>query len=148
MPKMGCTTYLFPERSQENTSMKPNQLVSEAWLKISSDNALYSDQWLCDETWVRVIKKCYPSLPVAISFNCATLNRILTGLSGNHDQSNIMGIYHAKFSTLCPYDGQKRKVSYYFRQVDSAIPSSPTASSDVQDTNAKRSGENLCFRKR
>ena len=116
---------------------KPKDLISDAWRKISSENTLYSDQWLCDETWFRVIKRQYPSLQNAIIFNRGVLNRVLSPLAGSYDQSNIEGIYHATFRTICPYDGQRRCVSYYFRQVHGAPPSSPMAPSDVQDVIAK-----------
>ena len=75
---------------------KSNDLISDAWWKISSKNALYSNQWLCNETWFQVIKRYYPSLPDAVNFNCKFLNRVLIALSGYYDQSNIQGIYHAK----------------------------------------------------
>ena len=112
---------------------KAKDLISDAWRKISSENSLYSDQWLCDETWYRVIRRYYPSLPDTIKFNRTVLNRALTPLSGSYDQTNIEGIYHANFFMICPYEGKKRNVSYYFRTVHGAPPSSPTASSSVQD---------------
>jgi hypothetical protein len=48
---------------------KSNDLISDAWRKISSENTLYSAQWLCDETWYRVIERYYPLLPDMINFN-------------------------------------------------------------------------------
>ena len=112
---------------------KLKDLISDAWRKISSENTVYSDQWLCDETWYRVIKRYYPLLQDTIKFNRPVLNRALTPPSGSYDQTNVEGIYHANFCMICPYDGKKHNVSYYFRTVLDAPPSSPTAPSDVQD---------------
>jgi hypothetical protein len=39
-----------------------------------------------------------------------------------------------KFSVKCPYSYQKRRVSYYFRQVNGKPPSDPICALDVTDT--------------
>ena len=72
--------------------VKAGASITKAWLKLSSENLLYNDQWIYDETWLRLIKKHYSALPDAINFNCATLNRALSHLVGEFDSSNIPGI--------------------------------------------------------
>ena len=39
--------------------MKASALITKAWLQLSSNNPLYNDQWISDETWLRLIKKHY-----------------------------------------------------------------------------------------
>ena len=44
-------------------------------------------------------------------------------------------VYMAKFSTVCPYSGDARRVSYYFRQAanDTQPPDDPQCALDVFD---------------
>ena len=118
--------------------VKACALITKAWLQLRSNNPLYNDQWISDETWLRLIKKHYSALQDAINFNRAALNRALSPLVGEFNSSNIPGIYRTQFFTLRLYDDKKkRQVSFYYRQVHNEPPSRPTAATDVLYIHAK-----------
>jgi hypothetical protein len=50
----------------------------------------------------------------------------------------------AKFRTECPYSGERRRVSYFFRQVNSKPPADPVLSLDITDELSK--SNSLCMR--
>jgi hypothetical protein len=118
--------------------IKNNDLIAKAWLQLSSNNTLYHDQWVSDETYFRAIDKQYPSLTGAVPFSRTALNRALGPLARELSPSNTSGIYQKSFTTTCPYDVDKRRrVRYYYRQVHGKRPSQPLAATDVTDAHAK-----------
>ena len=40
--------------------MRVNELICKAWLKLNAEDNSYADQWILDETWMRVIRKRCP----------------------------------------------------------------------------------------
>ena len=48
---------------------------------------------------------------------------------------NDYGLYVAKFSTECPYSGDKRRVSFYFRQatINDNPPNDLVSAADIVD---------------
>ena len=40
--------------------MRVNELICNAWLKLSAEINRYADQWISGETWLRVIGKRCP----------------------------------------------------------------------------------------
>ena len=45
---------------QAKVNMRVNELICKAWLKLSAEDNSYADQWISDETWLRVIRKRCP----------------------------------------------------------------------------------------
>ena len=96
---------------------------------------LYQQCWLCDETIFRILNTNYPSLKKAFNFTRQWLNRALPDKAGLCTVPNPLGIYVAKFSTVCPYSGDRRNVFYYFRQDsnNNQPPDDPQCALDVFD---------------
>jgi hypothetical protein len=67
-------------------------------------------------------------------FTCEGLNCALSTKAGPCTDRNEFGLFVAEFSVKCPYSYQKRRVSYYFRQVNGKPPSDPICALDVTDT--------------
>ena len=105
-------------------------LVREAWLEIS-ENTSHRDRWLFDETILRQIRLRLPT----INLNCRAINLALKTIAGSHHSTNILGLYHDEFRTICPYNTNKkpRDVQYFYRYV-CTNPSFPRFPSDVEDT--------------
>jgi hypothetical protein len=73
-------------------------------------------------------------LKKTFDFTREGLNRALSAKAGPCTDPNEFGLFVAKFSVKCPYSYQKRRVSYYFRQVNGKPPSDPICALDVTDT--------------
>ncbi|KAL7525012.1 hypothetical protein ACHAXR_003180, partial [Thalassiosira sp. AJA248-18] len=113
-------------------------IIQEAWQKISANNPVHQDTWLCDETILRLLQARYTKFPEAITLNRKAVNGALTPLAGPFDKSNLLGFYHADFKTKCPYnDNARRMVHYYYTSVLQEPPSKPYEASDVEDIIAK-----------
>ena len=118
--------------------MRVNELICKAWLKLSAEDKSCADQWISDETWRRVIRKCHIYLSDAIQLNCGALNLALPSLSTRRfGSSNLNGIYHKNSQKACPYAGKKRRVSFYYRSVHRQPPSDPSAATNIEDVFAK-----------
>ena len=93
---------------------------------------------MCDETIFRILNAHYPNLKISFNFDRKGLNRALSVKASPCTTQNPHGLYVAKFQTECPYFGNKREVSYYFRQVtnDTQPPHDPQCALDVFDKHA------------
>ena len=106
-------------------------VIQDAWLKMSGESAVYQDTWLYDKSALRATKDRYPSFPTNVTLNQKSVNVTLTALSESFDNTNIKGIYHKKFTTLCPYKGKKWQVIYYYHTVTNTPQSPHMQASDV-----------------
>ncbi len=111
-------------------------LITAAYKQVTLD-ATFSDQWFIDETLYRAVNNRYPDISNLSNFNREAFNRALGNIGGGFDGSNQSGIYKTKFKTLCPYGGNRRNITYYYRQVHQGVPSQPEQASDVEDLIAK-----------
>jgi hypothetical protein len=86
------------------------------------------------------------------NFTREGLNRALSAKAGPFTDPNDFGLFLAKFRTKCPYSGERRKVSYFFRQVNGKPPADPVLSLDITDELSKsnspcmRLGRAACMR--
>jgi hypothetical protein len=83
---------------------------------LSGASSLYHQNWMCDETIFWILNIHYPQLKNTFNSTHEGLNRALSSKAGSFTGQNDYGVYVAKFSTECPYSGDKRRVSNYFRQ--------------------------------
>ena len=60
------------------------------------------------------------------------LNRALSAKAGPFTDPNEFGLFLAKFRE-CPYSGERRRVSYFFRQVNGKHPADPVLSLDIRN---------------
>ena len=71
------------------------------------------------------------------NFTCEGLNRALSAKAGPFTGPNEFGLFLAKFQTECPYSGERRRVSYFYRQVNGKPPADPVLSLDITDELSK-----------
>jgi hypothetical protein len=110
----------------QNNSQK---LISQAWLKLSSEQTQYQDRWVSDETWVRVMIRCHPDLVAATNIDCGKFNPAITTSYGSiydhFDSSNHLGIFSKKFKAVCPYSNKRRSIRWYYRTIKGPHPDDP-----------------------
>jgi len=124
--------------------MTKSSLLLLAWCTIAA-NPLFSNKWLCDETWFRLTHARYPTLRyigdttagVARGKFTAALNRCYA-TEASSGQLNPNGVYHAQFFHVCPYTDKNRRVNYfYFDSTLNNKPKPPGTWRDVADLYAK-----------
>ena len=92
------------------------------------------DTWLVDETLYRHLCSLYPKLEANETFTRASMVRALAGLaSDSFDSKSPTHIYRKMFSLVCPYGGKQRRIHYYYRSTDGAIPRAPAEASEIDD---------------
>ncbi len=116
---------------------KNSNIICASYINLTTACSQYQDMWIRDETWYRLLNAHYPHLKKTFDFTGEGLNRALSAKAGPCLGPNEFRLFVAKFSVQCPYSYQKRRVSYYFRQVNSKPPSDPKCALDVTDTLAK-----------
>ncbi len=72
------------------------------------------------------------------NFTCEGLNRALSAKAGPCTGQYDYSLYYAKFQTECPYSGDKRRVSFYFRQatINGNPSDDPVSAADIVDAHA------------
>jgi hypothetical protein len=71
------------------------------------------------------------------NFTREGLNRALSAKAGSFTGPNEFGLFLAKFQTECPYSGERRRVSYFYRQVNGKLPADPVSPLDITDELSK-----------
>ena len=79
----------------------------------------------------------YPHLKNTFNFTREGLNRALSVKTGPFTGPNEFGPFLAKFQTECPYSGDKRRVTYFYRQVNGKPPKDPVCPLDINDELSK-----------
>jgi hypothetical protein len=77
------------------------------------------------------------------NFTRVGLNRALSAKAGTFTGPNEFGLFLAKFSTECPYSGERRRVSYFYRQVNGKHPADPVSPLNITDELSK--SNSLCM---
>ncbi len=93
-----------------------NSMANESWLQIT-DSLLndYYNKWICDELWYRIMCSHFPHFSGAFPFERSTFVRGISRMVGGFDNPNANGVYHKAFKSICPYDGSRRTVHYFYR---------------------------------
>ena len=117
---------------------KTYSIIYQCYYNLSTAVAKYQDNWMCDETWVRVISLRYPDVINSISFSREVFNRAISGYAAQCGSPNELGIFMHQFWMLCPYDsGKRRRVSYFYRQVAGKPPAAPSGPHDCNDEHVR-----------
>ena len=106
---------------------KNSNIICDSYLNLTAASSHYQDNWICDETLFRLLNAHYPHLKNTFNFTREGLNRALSAKAGTFTGPNEFGLFLAKFSTECPYSGERRRVSYFYRQVNGKLPADPPA---------------------
>ncbi len=112
-------------------------LICDSCLSLTAACSQYQDNWLCDETCFRLLNSHYPCLKNTFKFTREGLNRALSAKAGPFTGPNEFSLFYAKFYTECPFSGNKRRVSYFYRQVNGMPPADPVSPLDITDELSK-----------
>jgi hypothetical protein len=123
---------------------KSSNIICDSYLNLTAASSQYQDNRICDETWFRLLNAHYPHLKNIFNFTRKGLNRALSAKAGPFTDSNEFGLFLAKFCTECSYSGERRRVSYFFKQVNGKPPADPVSSLDITDELSK--SNSLCMR--
>jgi hypothetical protein len=116
---------------------KNSNIICDSYLNLTAVSSHYQDNWICDETWFRLLNAHYPHLKNTFNFTREGLNRALSAKAGSFTGPNEFGLFLAKFQTECPYSGERRRVSYFYRQVNGKLPADPVSPLDITDELSK-----------
>ena len=117
---------------------KSSDIIRQCYVNLTDAVEKFQDNWMCDETWVRVITARYPDVINSILFSRATFNRAISTIASQFGTHNALGIFIHQFQTSCPYDsGQQRRVSYFYRQVAGKPPAAPKRPHDCKDVHVR-----------
>ncbi len=93
---------------------KNSDIIRQCYVNLTDALEKYQDNWVCDETWVRVISAHYPDVINSIGFLRATFNCAISRHASQCGTQNALGMFIHQFQISCPYDsGQWRKVSFF-----------------------------------
>ena len=113
---------------------KNRDIIRQCFVNLTDAIMKYQVNWMCDETWVRVISTRYPDVINSIGFSRATFNHGISMLASQCGTQNALGIFIHQSQTSCPYDSaQRRKVLFYYRQVLGKPPTLPKKLHDCKD---------------
>ena len=113
------------------------RIISGSYLNLTAASSQYQDNWICDETWFRLLNAHYPHMKNTFNFTRVGLNRALSVKAGPFTGPNELNLFLAKFQTECPYSGERRRVSYFYRQVNGKPPADPLSPLDITDELSK-----------
>ena len=114
-------------------------IIYQCYGKLTDAIEKYQDNWMCDETWFKVITSRYPEVVNAIGgFSREDFNRAISDHASQCGAPNELGIFKHQFALSCPYNlGQWRRVSFYYRQVKGKPPAAPSGPHDCEDVHVR-----------
>ncbi len=116
------------------------KIIFDAYCKLTATRRELQDNWICDQTLLRLLDAHYPSLKNTFDFTRGRMVRALSAYAPPtfHSQ-NEHGVFSKQFQTSCPYDGTKRRrVTYFYRQLNGKPPADPVSVRDITDVHAGR----------
>ena len=116
--------------------VKPNDIISQCYVNLTNAVEKYQDNWICDETWFRVISARYPDVINSVGFSRVAFNRAISRRASQCGTPNDSGIFMHHFQ-MPLYEGKKRKVFFYYRQVAGKLPASPSGPHDCKDVHIR-----------
>jgi len=100
-------------------TQSPNTIfVSKSWMQLTDDpQQQYSDKWIYDESWFRIMNEKFPNLSQTFNFRRTDVIKTIALLAGPFNDSNINRIYHKKFKVKCLITGNKRPVNFFIDRI-------------------------------
>ena len=116
------------------------KIIFDAYCKLTATRRELQDNWICDETLLRLLDAHYPSLQNTFGFTRGRLVRaLLAYVPPIFHIKHEHGVFLKQFKTSCPYDSTKRRrVSYFYRQWNDKPPADPVSVHDITDVHAER----------
>ena len=93
---------------------KKNKVIYQCYVKLTDVVEKYQDNWICDETWFRVIKSHYPDVINSIGFSRTDFICAISGHACECETQNELGIFKHQFVLSCPYDSGQRRRNLFF----------------------------------
>jgi hypothetical protein len=109
----------------------------DSYLNLTAASSHYQDNWIYYETCFRLLNAHYPRLKNTFNLTREGLNRAFSAKAGPFTSHNQFSLFYAKFYTECPYSGDKRRVSYFYRQVNGKPPADLVSPLDITDELSK-----------
>jgi len=88
--------------------VKHNDIISQCYINLTDAIEKYQDNWICDETWFRVISARYPDVINSVGFSRAAFNRAISCRASQCGTPNDSGIFMHHFQMPCLYEGKKK----------------------------------------
>ena len=117
--------------------VKPNDIISQCYINLNNAVEKYQDNWICNETWFRVISACYPNVINSVGFSRVAFNCAISRRASQCGTPNYSGIFMHHFQMPCLCEGKKRKAFFYYRQVAGKPPASPSGPHDCEDVHIR-----------
>ena len=100
--------------------------VTITWL---SDGSQFEDQWICDESWLRILKRYFPLLRNEIDLCLSDVSRALATISIHGSNHSDTMIFPKTFSMNCPLSpGDRRRINFFYRSTNGIPPPDPSNS--------------------
>ena len=104
-------------------------LLTGSWRQLTDDpGGCYTNKWICDELWFRILNMRFPNLSGAFCFHRTSVVQSISVLAGKFDELNTNRIYHKTFKIECPYEGRSRNVHFFYCHKKGQMPSDISAS--------------------
>ena len=78
---------------------KSSDIIRQCYMNLTDAVEKFQDNWMCDETWVRVITARYPDVINSIGFSRSSFNRVISMLASQCGTQNALGIFIHQFQT-------------------------------------------------
>ena len=108
---------------------KNSDIIRQCYVNLTDVIEKYQDNWVCDETWVRVISAHYPGVINSIGFSRATFNRAISRHASQCGTQNALSMFIHQFLISCPYDSGV----IFYRHVAGKPPAAPSGPHDCED---------------
>ncbi len=117
--------------------VKPNDFISQCYVNLTDAIEKYQDNWICDETWFRVISALYSNVINSVGFSCVAFNHAISRRASQGGTPNDSEIFMHHFHMPCLYEGKRGRLFFYYRHVTGKPPASPSGPHDCKDVHIR-----------
>jgi hypothetical protein len=117
---------------------KNSDIIRQCYIIFTDAVEKYQDNWMCDKTGVRVISARYFDILLTLPA-CLVRPSIVPSLAMllNVEPRMLWVLIH-QLQMSCPYDsGQRRNVSFFYRQVAGKPLAAPSGPNDYKDVHVR-----------
>jgi hypothetical protein len=115
----------------------PHNIIFDAYCKLSATRGELQNNWICNQTLLRLLNAHYPNFKNSFDFTQALLIRAISAKAGPFHRENEHGIFVKQFQTSCPYEDKRWRVTYFYRQINGEPPANPASARDITDVRAR-----------
>jgi hypothetical protein len=115
-----------------------HNIIFGAYCKFTATRRELQNNWICNQTLLRLLNAHYPNFKNSFGFTQALLIRAISAKAGPFHSKNKHGIFIKQFSTKCPYEDKRRGVTYFYWQVNGESPADPAYACNITDVHARK----------